>query len=97
MPAIRNVVRSPIASETGPASAIEIGIRLTETKKSSDATRPSMCGGTRRWSSVPQITIGAENIAPSTNAATTTIQTAVAKPDHHERQAARRPTSGSSR
>ena len=51
-------------SETGPASAIETGIRLIETKKSREATRPSMCGGTRRWSSVPQMTIGAENITP---------------------------------
>jgi hypothetical protein len=74
------VVRIPIACETGPASAIEIGIRLTETKKSSEATRPSMCAGTRVWRSVPQITIGAENIAPSTNAATTTTATDGAKP-----------------
>ena len=59
-------MRRPIASDTGPASAIETGIRLIETKKSSEATRPSMCGGTRRWSSVPQMTIGAENSAPST-------------------------------
>ena len=78
--AITNVVRRPIASDTGPASAIETGIRLIETKKSSEATRPSRCGGTRRCSSVPQMTIGAEKNTPRTNAATTTTQTALAKP-----------------
>ena len=49
-------------------------------KKSSDATRPSMCGGTRRCRSVPQITIGAENVTPMSSAATTTIQISVARP-----------------
>ena len=49
-------------------------------KKSSEATRPSMCAGTRRCSRVPQITIGAENIAPRTKPATTTIQISVARP-----------------
>ena len=39
-----------------------------------------MCGGTRRWSSVPQITIGADHSAPSTSAATTSCHTAVATP-----------------
>ena len=54
IPAMTKVVRSPIAYDTGPAIAIETGIRHTDTKKSSDATRPSSCGGTRRWSSVPR-------------------------------------------
>ena len=44
MPAMKKVLRSPIASATGPASAIEIGISETLTKKSSEATRPSRCG-----------------------------------------------------
>ena len=65
MPATRNVFLTPIASATGPASAIETGIRLTDTKKSSEATRPSRCAGTRRCSSVPQMTMGALNSTPS--------------------------------
>ena len=71
-PAMKNVVRRPIASATGPARAIETGIRLTETKKSSEATRPSSSGGTRRWSNVPQMTIGPEKRMPRTSAARTT-------------------------
>jgi hypothetical protein len=70
----------PTASDTGPASAIDTGIRRTETKKSSDATRPGMCGGTRRCRSVPQMSIGAENIAPSTSAATAAATRAATAP-----------------
>ena len=79
-PAMKNVVRRPIASDTGPARAIDTGIRLSETKKSSDETRPTSAAGTRRWRSVPQTTIGAENSAPQMTAAATTSQTWVAKP-----------------
>jgi hypothetical protein len=73
-------VRSPIASATGPARAIEIGIRLTETKKSSDETRPSSSGGTRRCSSVPQITIGAEKSRPRTKPHPITTQMCEVRP-----------------
>ncbi len=68
----------PIASASGPASAIETGISEMLTKKSSEETRPSRCGGTRRWSSVPQITIGAEKKIPITKPATTICHTASA-------------------
>ena len=78
---------TPIASETGPASAIETGIRLIETKKSSEATRPSSSGGTRRWSSVPQITIGAANSTPSTKADHDDDPELVRHTDHRQRQA----------
>ena len=42
--------------ETGPATAMETGMSERDTKKSRDEMRPSMCTGTRRWSSVPQMT-----------------------------------------
>ena len=59
---------------------MDTGIRLSETKKSSDETRPTSAAGTRRWRSVPQMTIGAENSAPQMTAAATTSQTWVATP-----------------
>ena len=51
-----------------------------ETKKSRDDTRPSMCGGTRRWSRVPQMTCGAEKSAPMTSPLAMTGQTRSAVP-----------------
>ena len=90
-PATRKVLASPIASETGPASAIETGIRLTETKKSSEATRPSRSGGTRRCSRVPQMTIGAQNSTPSRNELTTTHPDRRGATHHDHRQAADAP------
>ena len=85
---MKKVLRRPMASETGPARAIETGIRLTDTKKSSEATRPRRSGGTRRWRSVPQMTIGAENPAPSTKPAATTCHTDVARPKNTNGSAA---------
>ena len=77
---MKKVLRSPIASATGPASAMDTGISETLTKKSSEATRPSRCGGTRRCSSVPQMTMGKENIAPITKDAAMTTHTDSASP-----------------
>ena len=59
LPASTKVIGMPIHSPTGPAIAIDTGIRASETKKSRLETRPSRCGGTRRCSSVPQMTIAA--------------------------------------
>ena len=59
---------------------MDTGIRLSDTKKSSDETRPTSAAGTRRCSSVPHTTIGAENSAPQTKAATATSQMWVATP-----------------
>ncbi len=44
-------------SARGPATAIDSGMRASETKKSRLEMRPSMCRGTRRCSRVPQITL----------------------------------------
>ena len=62
-----------MASATGPASAIDTGIRASETKKSRLDTRPSMADGTRRCSRVPHSTWPLEKANPTTNRAT----------DHH--------------
>jgi sorbitol-specific phosphotransferase system component IIBC len=59
----------PIHSPTGPATAMDTGIRASETKKSRLETRPSRCGGTRRCSRVPQMTIAADPVNPTTKAA----------------------------
>ena len=76
---------------TGPAMAIDSGMNASDTKKSRLDTRPSMCGGTRRCSSVPQMTIGAEKQTPTTKTAAAITQTSVAMPTTHERQAADAP------
>ena len=55
-------------------------MKASETKKSRLVTRPSRAGGTRRCSSVPQITCGALNSPPSTKPATTIGQSVVATP-----------------
>ena len=68
-PASTNVVGMPIHSPTGPATAMDTGISASETKKSRLDTRPSRCGGTRRCSSVPQMTIAADPVKPTAKAA----------------------------
>ena len=78
--AIANVALNPIASPTGPAMAIDNGIRARLTKKSRLDTRPNSAGGTRLWSSVPQMTLAAEDNAPTRNNATNTGHNRVATP-----------------
>jgi hypothetical protein len=73
-PAIRNSTGSPSDSPAGPATAIDTGMNASETKKSRLETRPSMAAGTRRCSSVPQITTPPLNAAPTRNAAITMTQ-----------------------
>src|SRR3954453_2755672 len=79
-PARRNVVVRPIAPPTVPASAIDSGMKLSETKKSRLATRPSRAGGTRRCSSVPQMTVPASNVAPMTAPAAIRTQSSLVNP-----------------
>ena len=57
----------PIVSPTGPANAIDTGISASDTKKSRLDTRPSMAGGTRRCSSVPQRPAPRRTATPQTN------------------------------
>ncbi len=49
-------------------------MRARDTKKSRLETRPSRCGGTLRWSKVPQITMPTLPVAPKTNRAAATAQ-----------------------
>ena len=71
---------SPMTSLTVPASAIDRGMKLSETKKSRLDTLPSRAGGTRRWSSVPQMTMPAWKVAPMTAPATIISQRSDRKP-----------------
>jgi hypothetical protein len=71
---MRNAGASPIHSPTGPATAIEIGMSASETKKSRLDTRPSIDGGTRRCSSVPHTTCAPSKSTPQMNTATTITQ-----------------------
>ena len=80
-PATRKVAVVPMASLTVPASAIDSGMRLSEVKKSRLDTRPSRAGGTRRCSSVPQMTVAAWNVAPIAPAATTISHSAGEAPN----------------
>ena len=73
-PASTKVGGMPIHSPTGPATAMDTGISASETKKSRLETRPSRCGGTRRCSSVPQMTIAACPVKPTANDATAITQ-----------------------
>src|SRR4051794_5118041 len=79
-PARRNVVVRPITPLTVPARAIDSGMKLRETKKSRLETRPSSAGGTRRCSSVPQMTMPAWNVAPMTAPAAIMIHRFARKP-----------------
>ena len=49
--------------------ANDTGMNASDTKKSRLDTRPSISVGTRRCSSVPQITIPAPSVKPMTNVA----------------------------
>jgi len=69
-----------MASPTGPATAIDTGMSARLTKKSRLDTRPSRAGGTRRWSSVPQMTLAADDSAPTTSSAASTGHSRVATP-----------------
>ena len=79
-PATRNTVVSPTTSPTVPASAIESGMKLRDTKKSRLDTRPSSAAGTRRCSSVPQMTMPAWKTAPMTAPAATISHRSTGKP-----------------
>lgn len=70
----------PTSSLTGPASAIDRGISERDRKKSRLETRPSSSGGTRRWSSVPQMTMPAWKVAPMTAPATSISHRSVVNP-----------------
>ena len=67
LPATRKISQMGRTSAAGPASAMDTGISASDTKKSRLEIRPSRCGGTRRWSSVPQITMPTLPVAPNTN------------------------------
>ena len=74
VPATRKMSPTGSTSAAGPARAMETGIRASETKKSRLETRPSMCGGTRRCSSVPQMTMPMPPVAPKMNRAAASAQ-----------------------
>jgi hypothetical protein len=80
-PARAKVAGTPISSLTGPASAMDTGMNDSETKKSRLETRPSIAGGTRRCSRVPQMTVAASKVAPTAAAATTMTHSSVATPN----------------
>ena len=56
--------------DSGPTIANDTGMNASETKKSRLDTRPSISVGTRRCSSVPQMTMPAPSVKPITNVAT---------------------------
>lgn len=56
--------------DSGPAIANDTGMNASDTKKSRLETRPSISVGTRRCSSVPQMTMPAPSVKPMTNVAT---------------------------
>ncbi len=66
MPAMTKIAQMGMTEANGPASAMDTGISASETKKSSEETRPSMCGGTRRCRSVPQMTCPRPPVMPTT-------------------------------
>ena len=74
VPATRKISPDGSTAAAGPASAMETGIRASDTKKSRLETRPSRCGGTRRCSRVPQMTMPTLPVAPKMNRAAATAQ-----------------------
>jgi hypothetical protein len=74
VPATRKMSHRGSSSAAGPARAMETGMRASETKKSRLETRPSRCGGTRRCSSVPQMTMPMPPVAPKMNNARASSQ-----------------------
>ena len=68
-PATRKIVSIDTTFDSGPTIANDTGMNASETKKSRLDTLPSICVGTRRCSSVPQITMPAPSVMPMTNVA----------------------------
>src|SRR3954449_13406182 len=68
-PATRKIVCIETTFDSGPTIANDTGMNASDTKKSRLDTRPSISGGTRRCSSVPQMTPAAPSVTPTTNVA----------------------------
>src|SRR5689334_1879817 len=68
-PAAVKIVSVDTTFDSGPATANDTGMNASDTKKSRLETRPSISRGTRRCSSVPQITLPAPSVTPTTNVA----------------------------
>jgi hypothetical protein len=73
-PATTKISQMGRTSAAGPAMAMDTGISASETKKSRLDTRPRRWGGTRRWSSVPQMTMPTLPVAPKMNSAAAMVQ-----------------------
>ncbi|BDB62956.1 hypothetical protein RDE2_47500 [Rhodococcus sp. RDE2] len=69
-PATVNNTHRGTTVDNGPVTAIDTGMRASETKKSRLATRPIMPSGTRLCSRVPHRTMPAASANPMTNVAT---------------------------
>src|SRR5689334_15315318 len=69
VPATRKMVGIDTTFDNGPTIANDSGMNASDTKKSRLDTRPSIAVGTRRCSSVPQITEPAPSVTPTTNVA----------------------------
>ena len=69
MPATRKIVCIETTFDSGPTIANDTGMKASETKKSRLDTRPNISVGTRRCSSVPQMTIPAPSVRPMMNVA----------------------------
>ncbi len=65
-PATRKMDSIETTFDSGPTIANDSGMNASDTKKSRLDTRPSISVGTRRCSSVPQITIPAPSVTPMT-------------------------------
>src|SRR4029079_10826281 len=68
-PATRKIVCIETTFDTGPTIANDTGMNASDTKKSRLDTRPSISAGTRRWSSVPQMTMPSPSVTPMTKVA----------------------------
>ena len=66
---MRKIVGIDTTFDSGPMIANDTGMNASETKKSRLDTRPSISGGTRRCSSVPQMTMPAPSVTPMTKVA----------------------------
>ncbi|BBY46168.1 hypothetical protein MCEL_44630 [Mycolicibacterium celeriflavum] len=81
MPATRKIVCIDTTFDSGPTIANDSGMNARETKKSRLETRPSIAVGTRRCSSVPQMTMPAPSVNPTTNVAAAITGNEVVKPN----------------
>src|SRR5689334_1067678 len=68
-PATKKIVCMETTFDSGPTIANDTGMNASDTKKSRLDTRPSISVGTRRCSSVPQMTMPAPSVTPMTNVA----------------------------